>query len=81
MLFALGIIAGLVIATFVAVVLAYFKRPLVSTLSSVEVEISNAGPRLSGSIYIPMDEADVVREEIVAKNREKGRDTPISELQ
>lgn len=80
MLFFLGFIAGLVLATFVAVALAYFKRPIISTLTMAEANLVNAGPRLRGSIYIPRDDAEVARDRIVAENREKGLDTNIDEL-
>ena len=81
MLFALGFIVGLVVATFVAVVLTYFKRPIVSTITMAEAQLINAGPRPRGAIYMPRDEADVARDRIVAENRAKGKDTHISELQ
>ena len=81
MLFALGFIAGVVVATFVAAVLAYFRKPIISMLATAETALGNAGPRPRGAIYMPRDEADAVRDRVVSENRAKGKDTPISELQ
>lgn len=33
-----------------------------------------------GSIYMPPSDVETVREQIIEKNREQGKDTPISEL-
>jgi predicted small secreted protein len=80
MQFILGYIAGLVTAALVVAVLAYFKRPIQQALDITEKVLETAGPRSKGYIFEPEDDAEVARQEIVARNAEKGRDTPISEL-
>ena len=78
--FALGFIAGVATCVFVAIVLAYFRRPIISALSVAETKISNAGPRPRGAVFFPDNEADIARREIIEKNAAQGKDTPISEL-
>ena len=84
MWFALGFIAGLVTATFIAVLVAFFKQPIESVTDRIYRDIQanarQAGLSQRGAIYIPRDDAEVVRDRIVAENRAKGRDTNIDEL-
>ena len=81
MLFFLGYIAGIATAGLIVAALAYFKSPIERFVNAATKDLHNAGPRPLGAIYMPRDEADVARDEIVAENRAKGRDTNISELQ
>ena len=80
MLFILGMIVGLVLATFIAAVLVLIRKPLYQMTLPIVKAMENAGPRPRGSIYIPRDDAEVARDEIIAGNREKGLDTNIDEL-
>lgn len=80
MLFILGLIAGLVLATFIATVLILMRKPVYQTTLPIVKALENAGPRSRGDIYIPRDDAEVARDRIVSENRAKGRDTPIQEL-
>jgi len=80
MWFALGYIAGLVTSALIVAALAYFKSPIERFVDSTAKDLHNAGPRPRGGIYIPRDDAEVVRDRIVAENRAKGRDTNIDEL-
>ena len=79
-LFLLGIVAGLSISSLVIVTLVFFRRTIEHKTMVMGKLIENAGPRPKGAIYIPDDEADEVRAEIIAKNRERRNDTPFSEL-
>lgn len=81
MQFLLGYVAGLATAVLIVVAIAYFKRPIERFVDATAKELHNAGPRPRGAIYMPRDEADEVRDRVVAENRAKGKDTPISELQ
>ena len=81
MLFLLGLIAGLALATFVATVLILIRKPLYQATLPIVKVLENAGPREKGGIYIPRDDAEVARDNIVAENRERGLDTKIEELQ
>lgn len=78
--FALGFISGIALCVFVAIVLAYFRHPIITMLATTEKAISNAGPRARGFIFEPDSEADVLRQQHIAENAAKGRDTPIEEL-
>jgi len=80
MLFALGFLAGVAVCTFLAVVLTFFNVPIVRSTITMAEAIKLAGPRPKGGIYLPRDEAEAVRQDVIAKNRERGKDTPISEL-
>lgn len=80
MLFALGYLCGLVTAALVVAALAYFKSPIEQVLKTTQKTLENAGPRPKGYLFEPEDEADIARQEIVAANAARGRDTPISEL-
>lgn len=80
MLFALGYLCGLVTAALLVAALAYFKHPIDKIMHPMITTIENAGPRPRGFIFEAEDDAAIIREEIVAKNTEQGRDTPISEL-
>jgi len=81
MLFILGIIVGLLIALIAITTMTYFRSKIEEVLHTQETQISNAGPRPKGGIYLPEDEGTVARNEIIKKNKEEGRDTPISELE
>ena len=80
MLFVLGFIAGLVIASLVVTILIYFRRPIERISQVIEHKIDQAGPQERGFIYEPESEADQVREEIIEANRRRGKDTPLSDL-
>jgi hypothetical protein len=76
----LGYIAGLVTAVIIALLLAYFKSPLQRVLKVAEEKIASAGPRPKGYIFEGDDEVIEARKEIIAKNSEQGKSTPLSEL-
>lgn len=80
LVFMTGWVGGVVTAAFIAVVLAYFRKPLIQTLAHMETTLSRIGPGPKGFIIDPEPEADIMRREHVRKNAERGRDTPIQEL-
>jgi len=75
-----GWIAGMVTAAFIAIVLAYFRAPLISKMTAIEAKAAMAGPRPKGFIIDPEPEEDIIRREHIKANAERGRDTPLSEL-
>ena len=79
--FTLGYIVGIATCAFVAVVLAYFRRPIIQALGNAETKLANAGHRLKGHVFEPESEADLARKAHIKRNAEQGKDTPISELQ
>lgn len=78
--FVLGIIVGLIIAVLNAVILTYFRRVIEHKTTIIEKMIEGVGPRPKGNIYLPPDENDELREQIIEKNRREGKDTNIQEL-
>ena len=77
---ALGFIAGMATATFIVAVVSYFRKPIMT-----KVERALNSPMMvshgRGAVFFPKDDVTVAREEIIRRNAEQGRDTPISELQ
>lgn len=80
MLFALGYICGITSACLIVAVLVFFKNPIERIVEVTKVKIESVGPRPKGFVFEPEDEAEEIRQGIIAKNSAEGRDTPISEL-
>ena len=78
--FALGVLVGLVIATLLAVLYAVFSAPIASFTLPVKTALTNAGPRPKGHIFLPEDEAETARKELLRENAKRNIDTPISDL-
>ena len=81
MMFTIGILIGLLIAILIVATLTYFRRVIEHRVSIIEKQIDAVGPKPKGFIIEPEDEASEARNQIIAENRRKGRDTNISELQ
>lgn len=81
MLFALGYIAGLVTAALIIATVTYLRVPLERTLDVATKAIMLSGPRPKGYILEPEPEAEEARREHIRRNAERGKDTPIEELQ
>lgn len=79
-MFALGFLCGLLISVLIVATLTYFRRVLETKVSVIEKTVENAGPRPKGFIFEPPKESDEVRAQIIEKNKEEGRDTPINDL-
>lgn len=80
MLFALGYISGITTAALIAALLMFFRKPIDRIIHQAQAEVDRVAPGGQGFLLESDDEADIAREEIVRKNAEIGRDTPISEL-
>lgn len=83
MQFALGVVAGLVLACFNLLALLYFRKPVEKAVEEVERKadlIARHIPR-QGFVFEPEEEIDEARERIIERNKAAGRDTPISDLQ
>ncbi len=59
----------------------FFRAGIEKRIKIIETQVGNAGPKPKGAIFIPDDEADIIRKEYIAKQQAAGRDTPISDLQ
>lgn len=76
----LGIIIGLILATLVFVVLAFFRVGIERRVKIIETTLHQAGPKPKGYIFEPEDEQDIIRQKKIADNDRKGIDTPIDDL-
>ncbi len=79
-LFLLGVVAGLILATLVAATAIYLNKAVAPHVHSAIARIENAGPRQRGFIVEPAPEAEEARQRIIERNRKQGRDTHIDEL-
>lgn len=79
-MFVLGLIAGLLIATMIFAILAFFRAGIEKRIRIIETVLGNAGPKPKGHIFMPEDESDIIRKEQIEKNSREGRDTPIADL-
>lgn len=78
-MFILGFIIGFIVFGAIFAITLYYRFSMQKTTDAIERKVKNASqPR--GSIYIPPEEADETREEIINRNRAKGQDTHINEL-
>lgn len=80
MYFALGYIIGLLTATIMFLILAFFRVGVERQVRIIERTLEQAGPKPQGFIIEPEDEAELARRKHIEKNRRHGKDTPISEL-
>lgn len=81
MQFALGFIAGIATAILIVATIAFFKRQVLTIVDRAVQAAEKAGTSGRGGVFFPKDDVTVAREEIIRRNAEQGRDTPISELQ
>ena len=76
----MGICIGLLIAAITIILLIYFRNPIEQKINIIEKNIRIKGPRPKGYVAEAVDEIDEQREEIIQRNRDQGRDTPIQDL-
>lgn len=85
MMFFLGMIVGILLTLVVAVVIAFFRAPVVNMVErryrDIQEHAKAVGVGQTGFVYTPPDDAEIARQEIIEANNKIGRDTPISELQ
>jgi hypothetical protein len=81
MYFLLGLIVGLLLATLVFTILAFFRAGIEKRVKIIETQLGNAGPKVRGAIFMPEDEGDEARRQHIEKNRAMGKETPFSELE
>lgn len=84
MLFIFGYIAGIVTAGLIFAILAFFRPSIEQIAKLVETRTQEmrraTGMTQKGAIFVPEDEAEIVRKEHIAKNKAEGKDTNIQEL-
>lgn len=80
-MFALGVLTGIGICVFIAVILVAFRRPVEQAIEIVGRSIDTVSPvKPKGFLWEPESDADEARAEKIRENAERGADTPISEL-
>ena len=72
-----GVITGLVVALFLAVVVTAGRKPIERGLARAERAVS---PPPKGYIFDAPDQAEELRREHIEKNSREGKDTKLSEL-
>ncbi len=78
--FALGFIAGLIIATLIVATLTYFRRVIEHKVTIIEKQIESVGPKPHGFLIQAESDADRARARIKFHNDAAGRPTKLSEL-
>lgn len=81
MVFILGYFVGLLNAILVFAILAFFRAGIEKRVKIIETRLGSAGPKTTGAVFMPEDDATLSRNEYIAKNKKAGRDIPIAELQ
>lgn len=76
----IGIIIGLIVATLIFSILAFFRAGIEKRVKIIETTLLNAGPKPEGAIIMPEDDIALSRKEIIEKNRKAGKDTRFDEL-
>lgn len=79
--FSLGFFSGLVVSALIFSILAFFRAGIEKKLIVIEKTLGNAGPKPQGFIVEPVEDAELIRQEIIEKNKREGRDTKLSDLQ
>lgn len=78
--FILGYIAGMVTATLIFAVLAFFRAGIEKRVRIIETVLGNAGPKPTGAVFLPEDDSETVRRDFVAKRAERGQRTTLTDL-
>lgn len=73
----IGVLIGICLCIFVTVLYIAFKKDIEHTTRTI---VEKLAPKEKGYIIEPPSHFDDEREEIINKNNQIGRDTPISEL-
>lgn len=80
-LISIGVIIGLLSATFVMTVMIFLRNPIERVVEITKNVIESKGPKPKGFVYIPPDdEIEEERERIIEENSRKGKDTKIDDL-
>lgn len=80
MQFILGVIVGLIIAILIFAILAFLRLSIERRVKIIQTLLENTGPRPQGYVIEPEDETDIIRKNIIEKNRKEGKDTRIEDL-
>jgi hypothetical protein len=76
----IGIIIGILLSILVVLTLTFFRSAVEQRIKILETTISGIGPKPKGFIHIPEEDAEIKRQEILAKNKKLGVDTPLADL-
>lgn len=78
--FILGYLTGIVTATLIFVVLAFFRAGIEKRVRIIETVLGNAGPKPTGAVFLPEDDSVEVRREFVSKRAARGQRTTLTDL-
>jgi len=79
-MFILGYTLGILTSILIFTILAFFRAGIEKRVKIIETVLGNAGPKPQGAIFLPEDDAEILRQQKIEENKKAGRDTPISEL-
>lgn len=60
--------------------MTFFRRVVENRVEIIGKQIEKVGPKPKGYIVEPLSEGEEVRESVIRKNKEEGKDTPIKDL-
>lgn len=80
MYFFIGWIIGLLNSIIVIILCLYNKRQIDSFTTRSKNWVEQSNPQNKGMVIDPISEPDEIRQTIIDRNKEDGKDTPISEL-
>ena len=75
-----GIIIGLLVSIIIFTILAFFRAGIEKRVKIIETRLGNAGPKPEGAIFIPDDENEEFRKELIKNRSARGQRTTLSDL-
>ena len=75
-----GVVIGVAICIAAAITTIYFRNPIERVVNTIEKNVRIRGPRPKGYVVEANSEIDDRREEIIQRNSDQGRETPIDDL-
>lgn len=75
-----GIIIGIALSTLIFTILCFFRAGIEKRMKIIETVLARAGPKPKGYIFEPEEDSETARQELIAKNKKEGRDTPLEDL-
>lgn len=80
MTFILGLVCGLIIDLLLFITIIYYRSGIEKGINIVQRQTETTISKRRGAIFLPDDENEILRQEVIKKNSAQGRDTPIDEL-
>ena len=77
---ALGILIGIALSILIFTIMCFFRAGIEKRIKIIETQLGRAGPKPKGYIFELDDDVTLAREDLIKKNKEAGRDTPLEDL-